>query len=60
MVASVDSFFHEAAPVLAPPHRVLVFQLGRRAAHFTLKSEWNPGGAWMFTWWRVDVMKWGC
>lgn len=40
VVARVDSLLHETAPVLAPPHRVLVFQLGRRATHLT-----NNGGA---------------
>lgn len=33
VVASVDGLLHEAAPVLAPPHGILVVQLGRRASH---------------------------
>lgn len=33
VVARVDGVFHEAAPLLAPPHRVLVVQFRRRAAH---------------------------
>lgn len=32
-VASVDCLLHEAAAVLAPPNRVLVFELGRGATH---------------------------
>lgn len=33
VVARVHRLLHEAAAVLAPSHRVLVFELGRRAAH---------------------------
>lgn len=44
VVARVDRLLHEAAPLLAPPHRVLVFQLRRRATH----------GWW---WWRVGELK---
>lgn len=34
VVASVHSILHEAATLLAPPNRVLVVQLRRRAPHF--------------------------
>lgn len=35
VVAGVDCLLDEAAPLLAPPHGVLVVQLGRRATHFS-------------------------
>lgn len=33
VVASVDGFFHEAAPLLAPPHRVFIVELRGRTTH---------------------------
>lgn len=35
VVPRIDSLFHKAAPLLAPPHSVLVVELRRRATHFT-------------------------
>lgn len=35
VVARVDSLLHKAAPLLAPPHSVLVVELRRRATHLT-------------------------
>lgn len=33
MMASVHSLFHQAAPLLAPPHSVFIVELGGRATH---------------------------
>lgn len=38
LVAGVDGVFHEAAPLLAAPDRVLVVELGGGAAHGALFS----------------------
>lgn len=38
VVASIDSFFHKAAPVLAPPDGVLVVKFRRRTAHLTAED----------------------
>ena len=47
MVAGIDGLFHEAAPVLASPHNVLVVELRRRTPHIgtPLFGNVQPGSA---------------
>lgn len=36
VVARVNCLLHEAAPLLAPPHRILVVEFRRRTTHFVV------------------------
>lgn len=38
VVTCIDSVLHKAAPLLAPPHSVLVVELRRRATHSTVPT----------------------
>lgn len=60
VVAGENGLFHEASPLLTPPHRVLVVQLRRRTTHIflsILSLYSNEEANYRFEWWQCLMQK---